>query len=122
MAAGWRLQELLGGVGTCTHGASTYRSNTWWRRHEELLGGVQQVRSRAEPLWLAWKTKKSRLQGLLDLALQLRCKLGSAVELAGAVVLNLLVGLVAVQLGDSLAAVDLVGQIVESELARARSR
>lgn len=50
---------------------------------------------------------------MLDLALELGRELGGTVELAGAVVLDLLVGLVAVQLGDSLAAVDLVGQVVE---------
>jgi hypothetical protein len=45
--------------------------------------------------------------------LQLGRELGGAVELASAVVLDLLVGLVAVQFGDALAAIDFVGQIVE---------
>ncbi|MNG16070.1 hypothetical protein D3C84_999510 [compost metagenome] len=50
---------------------------------------------------------------MLDLALELSRKLGGAIELAGAVVLDLLVRLIAVQFGDALAAINFVGQIVE---------
>jgi hypothetical protein len=58
---------------------------------------------------------------LLDLALQLGRELGGAVELASAVVLDLLVGLVAVQFGDALAAIDFVGQIVEFGVGASQS-
>ena len=112
------LEEFLGGVGGDAHrGLAVAVEDLLGHVGEQLFGGLQQVRVQGRDSGrLTTEHKGTALQGLLDLALELGGELGGAVQLAGAVVLDLLVGLVAVQFGDALAAVDFVGQVVQFRL------
>ncbi len=109
------FQEFLSGVGARAHWRFDIAvENLDGHIGEQLLRRLQQVRvQRRYRRRLTTENERAGLQGLLDFALQLGRKFGGAVKLAGAVVLDLLVGFVAVQFSDALAAIDLVGQVVQ---------